>query len=153
LTRSATSDGAGEINVGKASHICAAAPGGPRYDEKMTREERRSAENGIWLCDVHARAVDSKDSKFTVEELREWKRRTNEDSWRSIMHNVPYGPEMQAPTPDELRDRLRAAATVDLAVFRRTAKWPGTTVALTLEVSHVEEPLSTRALASAVTTP
>ena len=75
LTHSATSDGKGEINIGEASHICAAAPGGPRYDEKMTREQRRSAENGIWLCDVHARAVDSKDSKFTVEELREWKRR------------------------------------------------------------------------------
>ena len=128
LTHSATSDGKGEINIGEASHICAAAPGGPRYDEKMTREQRRSAENGIWLCDVHARAVDSKDSKFTVEELREWKRRTNEDSWRSIMNNVPYGPGMQAPTPDELRDRLRAAATADLAVFRQTAKWPGTTV-------------------------
>lgn len=152
LTSGATSDGVGEINIGIASHICAAAPEGPRYDEEMTRDQRRSADNGIWLCDVHARAVDSKDSKFTVEELREWKRRTNEDSWRSIMQNVPYGPGMQAPTPDELRDRLRAAATADLAVFRQTTKWPRTTVALTLKVDHVDEPLSTRALANAVTT-
>ncbi len=152
LTHAATSDGHGEINIGEAAHICAAAPGGPRYDDSMAPEERRSPENGIWLCDVHARAVDAKDSKFTVEMLRDWKKQTNRDSWHSIMHNVPFGPGMQAPTPDELRDRLRAAATADLAVFRRTEKWPGTTVALTLKVDHVDEALSTRALANAVTT-
>ncbi|RVQ67839.1 hypothetical protein EKN06_06110 [Croceicoccus ponticola] len=154
LTHAATSDGAGEINIGQASHICAAAPGGPRYDAQMTSEERAAADNGIWLCDVHGRAVDAKDSKFTVEELHRWKRQTNEDSWRSVMHNVPYGPDMQAPTSDDLGRRLRAAASADLAVFRRTPKWPGTSVALTLtlKVKHVDEALSTRALANAVTT-
>ena len=154
LTHAATSDGSGEINIGQASHICAAAPGGPRYDPNMTPEERRAADNGIWLCDVHGRAVDAPDSKFTVAKLRDWKRQTNEDSWRSVMHNVPYGPEMQMPAPDELLGRLRAAAAADLAVFRRTAKWPGTNVALTLtlKVKHVDEALSTRALANAVTT-
>lgn len=154
LTHAATSDGAGEINIGQASHICAAAPGGPRYDPQMTSDERAAADNGIWLCDVHGRAVDAKDSKFTVDELRGWKIQTNEDSWRSVMHNVPYGPDMQAPTPDDLGRRLRAAASADLAVFRRTPKWPGTNVALTLtlKVKHVDEALSTRALANAVTT-
>lgn len=152
LTSGATSDGKSEINIGEAAHILAAAPLGPRYDENMTSEERRSAENGIWLCRVHARAVDSKDSKFTAEELREWKRLTNVDSWHSVMYNVPYGPGMQAPTPDEVRDRFRAAATLDLAVFRQTAKWPSNTVALTLKIDHVDEPLSTRTLANAVTT-
>lgn len=154
LTHAATSDGAGEINIGQASHICAAAPGGPRYDPQMTPEARSAADNGIWLCDVHGRAVDAPDSKFTVEELRDWKRQTNEDSWRSVMHNLPYGPDMQTPTPDELLGRLRAAATADLAVFRRTPKWPSTNVALTLtlKVEHVDEALSTRALANAVTT-
>jgi len=114
-------------------------------------EERCSDENGIWLCDVHARAVDAKDSKFTVEVLRDWKKQTNEDSWRSVMDNITYGPEMRALTPDALRDRLRAAATADLAVFQRTEKWPRTTVVLTLKVEHVDAALSTRALANAVT--
>ncbi len=110
--------------------------------------------NGIWLCDVHGRAVDAKDSKFTVEELRRWKRLTNEDSWRSVMHNVPYGPDMQAPHPDDLGAACEQRPQADLAVFRRTPKWPGTSVALTLtlKVKHVEEALSTRALANAVTT-
>ncbi len=124
LTRAVNSDGSGEISIGEAAHICAAAPGGPRYDESMTPDERGSAQNGIWLCKVHARAVDAKDSTFTVEMLHDWKRQTDKDSWRSIMENVPFGLGMQAPTPDELRDRLRAAAAADLAVFRRTENGP-----------------------------
>ena len=38
------------INIGVASHITAASKGGPRYDENMTAQERKSFENGIWLC-------------------------------------------------------------------------------------------------------
>ena len=41
-TVGATEDGNGEINIGTAAHICAAAPGGPRYDEKMSKDERSS---------------------------------------------------------------------------------------------------------------
>jgi hypothetical protein len=37
-------------NVGKASHIRAAAMGGPRYDGSQTEEQRSAIENGIWLC-------------------------------------------------------------------------------------------------------
>ncbi|HEY2034451.1 MAG TPA: hypothetical protein VGH02_12265 [Rhizomicrobium sp.] len=96
--------------------------------------------------------MDAKDSIFTVELLRDWKTQTDRDSWRSIMDNSPFGPGMQALTPDALRDRLRAAAAADLAVFRQTDKWPGTAVALTLKIDHVDEALSTRALANAVTT-
>lgn len=152
LTRANTSDGTGEINIGQAAHICAAAPGGPRYDAAMTSEQRRSADNGIWLCDDHARAVDSKDSTFTPELLRDWKRQTKQDSWLSVMHNIPFGPEMQTLSPDAMRDRVRATAATDLAVFRNTAKWASTDIALTLTIDGLEEPLSTHSLAKAVTT-
>jgi hypothetical protein len=56
------------------------------------------------------------------------------------MENVPYGPEMRPPTPDALRDRLRAAATADLAVFRQMERWPRTAVALTLKVELGDVP-------------
>lgn len=152
LTRASTSDGIGEINIGQAAHICAAAPGGPRYDSTMTSEQRRAADNGIWLCDDHARAVDSKDSTFTPELLRDWKRQTKHDSWLSVMHNIPFGPGMEAFLPDALRDRVRAAAAADLVVFRNTTKWPSTDVALTLTIDGLEEPLNTHTLAKAVST-
>jgi hypothetical protein len=38
------------INIGVAAHITAAAPKGPRFDKNLTAEERRSPDNGIWLC-------------------------------------------------------------------------------------------------------
>ena len=124
LTRGASSDGQGEISIGEAAHICAAAEGGPRYDANMTPEQRMSADNGIWLCDVHARAVDAKDSKFTAELLREWKKKTNDDSWRSIIHNIPYGPaiavgEQSVQTRHRLRPRRRRPAQIRDAAHHR----------------------------------
>src|SRR3546814_1069230 len=58
------------------------------------------------------------------------------------------------PTVSEISARFQRAAAADLAVFRRTTKWPGKNVALTLtlKVKHVDEAISTRALDDAVTT-
>jgi len=150
LTSGATSDGNDEIRIGVASHIEAAAEGGPRYRAEMTTEERKSADNGVWLCQVCGKAVDSKDSIFSVDELRGWKRRSNEDSWRSVTENIPYGPRM-APTPDELRTRVQAAAKADLELLRQTPKWPRSEVSPTLMIDGIEAPLAIKALAEAVT--
>lgn len=54
------SNPAKSMNLGEAAHIHAAAPGGARYLETMSADERSSPENGIWLCKKHARAVDER---------------------------------------------------------------------------------------------
>jgi len=150
-TVGATSDGEGEINIGTAAHISAAAPGGPRYDENMTQEERSSAKNGIWMCRDHGKAIDSRDPEFTVERLREWKKQAEMDSWRRVLRNeTARGPMVAADM--QLAARIRAAAEADLKVFQQTAKWPSTSVALTLKVDGFSEPVTTDALADAVTT-
>jgi len=149
-TVGATSDGESEINIGTAAHICAAAPGGPRYDENMSPEERSSAKNGIWMCRDHGKAIDSTDHEFTVERLREWKIQAEMDSWRRVLRNdAVRGPA--AATDAQLLTRIRSAAEADLKVFQRTAKWPSTSVALALEVEGFSEPMTTSALAGAVT--
>lgn len=150
-TLAPTSTGERFIQKGVASHIEAASPLGPRFREEMTREERRSEANGIWLCQDCSKVVDSKDSKFTVTELHDWKRRSGEDLWRSVVHNVPYEAGM-APTNDELRQRLRTAAVADLETLRKNPKWPRSDVPLTLMLERLDEPLTTRSLAEAVTT-
>ena len=60
-------------NQGKAAHITAASPGGPRFDPSLTSEQRKQATNGIWLCTSCADRVDNAKSDFSVELLQQWK--------------------------------------------------------------------------------
>ena len=64
----------GASKVGVAAHITAASPGGPRYDATLTSDQRRSSDNGVWLCQTHAKQIDDDESRFTVQLLREWRR-------------------------------------------------------------------------------
>jgi hypothetical protein len=61
------------ITTGDAAHITAASPNGPRFDPSLTSEERRTYDNGIWLCVTHARVVDHDEAGHSVELLRNWK--------------------------------------------------------------------------------
>ncbi|RTT41001.1 hypothetical protein DY958_25250 [Pseudomonas aeruginosa] len=61
------------LTSGHAAHIHAAAKGGPRYKASQTPEERRSIENGIWLCRECGVIVDADDSGHTDDQLRKWK--------------------------------------------------------------------------------
>jgi hypothetical protein len=62
------------LNVGVAAHITAASPGGPRYDPSLTTEERRHANNALWLCQNCGKLVDNDQTTFTEGELRQWKK-------------------------------------------------------------------------------
>lgn len=62
------------MNIGVAAHITAAAPGGPRYDASLPNKERKSAENGIWLCQICAKLIDNDPERYPVEVVYEWKR-------------------------------------------------------------------------------
>lgn len=72
-------DEADFINVGEAAHIKAASKNGPRYDENMTKKERKDIKNGIWLCQQCHKVVDNKklseEKGLTVETLLYWKKK------------------------------------------------------------------------------
>lgn len=72
------------FSIGVAAHICAASPGGPRYDLRMSKEDRKSYENGIWLCQTHSRMIDVDPARFPVALLKAWK----EEAERWSMTNV-----------------------------------------------------------------
>lgn len=61
------------LNVSVAAHITAASPGGPRYAPALTSDERRHANNAIWLCQNCGKLVDNDQTRFTEQELRQWK--------------------------------------------------------------------------------
>ena len=135
------------MNIGVAAHICAAAPGpgARRYRGEMTPEQRKSYENGIWLCQDCAKAIDAADPAFSEEVLHGWKRKHAEDMWRSIVCKVHFGPTMP-PTTGEIGVRLQKAAAADLEVFRRSKKWPLTNVSLMLKTKDQLEPVLASAL-------
>ena len=72
-TRGAGVEKTSIINIGVAAHITAASEGGPRYDENITAQERRSFENGIWLCQSCSKLIDSDEIRYSVDKLKRWK--------------------------------------------------------------------------------
>lgn len=73
-------------NIGVAAHICAAAPGGPRYDATMTSEERKSPQNGIWLCQSCSKLIDSDTTRYSKETLVAWKMIAEKSSAMELEH-------------------------------------------------------------------
>lgn len=61
------------VNIGEAAHITAAEPGGARYDISLTPEQRKDADNGIWMCRTHAALIDRDEKRFPVEKVMDWK--------------------------------------------------------------------------------
>jgi hypothetical protein len=57
LTSGSQVDPTKALNVGVAAHISAASPGGPRYNPLLSSEERRHANNAIWLCQKCAKLI------------------------------------------------------------------------------------------------
>jgi hypothetical protein len=61
------------LNLGVAAHITAASAGGPRYAAGLSNKQRRSAANGIWLCQTCAKLIDNDESRYAVAFLEKWK--------------------------------------------------------------------------------
>src|SRR5690606_1864364 len=92
FTARPAADGAGSGVLGRAAHIHAASPKGPRSDPTQSHEERVSEANGIWLCSECAAAVGHKLDvrRYAAEELRNWKQRHHH--WLKNDGHVPEVP-------------------------------------------------------------
>ena len=90
--------------IGKAAHICAAAPGpgSRRYDASMTPEERAHIDNAIWLCAYHADLIDRDEVTYTVETLRAMKRDHEASIWQHMRSGTAHdqGTGLLAIGPD-----------------------------------------------------
>jgi hypothetical protein len=110
--------------IHNVAHICSAAPGvgAARYDPDQTEEQRKSHENGIWLCANHATIIDSDEENYPVELLRDWKKQALRRS------NDLLG--LQSFSPNELR------RAIDSAVGHHKS----------YEITHTSSPLITESL-------
>jgi hypothetical protein len=66
---------ASNILIGRVCHICADKPGGKRYDPNQTEAERQGFDNLIVMCANCHIVIDEDVATYTVEVLREMKRR------------------------------------------------------------------------------
>lgn len=60
-------------SIGVAAHISAASPKGPRFREDLSADARSSIDNGIWLCQNHAKAIDDDPQQFPESLLLAWR--------------------------------------------------------------------------------
>ncbi|WP_424356542.1 LPO_1073/Vpar_1526 family protein [Methanocella sp. MCL-LM] len=67
-------------------HIEAAMPGGERFNENQTNEERASFDNLILLCPIHHTTTDNV-TKYTVEVLKQMKK-NHEEKYLTNQYNV-----------------------------------------------------------------
>jgi len=72
------SSATGTSSVGVAAHISAASVGGPRYDPSLRPDQRESRDNGIWLCQTHAKVIDDDPGRYTTELLLAWRETAEE---------------------------------------------------------------------------
>lgn len=86
------------IVTAQIAHIRAAKKGGPRYDENMTDEERRSFSNLLVLCTFHHRLIDTKPTDYPAELLQEWKEQ----------HEGQLSKDLAALTEEDLTEFLNS---------------------------------------------
>lgn len=90
--------------IGEAAHICGALPGSARYDSKMTNDDRKGFENGIWLCPSCHTMIDKDPCSFPVDLLKNWKKAAEESAARSL---ASFPMEAQLANDSDLCDDKR----------------------------------------------
>lgn len=76
--------------IGISAHITAASKGGPRFDKKLTSEERKDISNGIWLCGNCAKLIDTDVKKHTKPLLLSWKEDAEIKASLALSSNKSY---------------------------------------------------------------
>jgi hypothetical protein len=136
-TVSANADGTGVITLGRAAHITAAASGGPRYDIRLTPTERKSADNGIWLCGGCANLIDADETAYPEQLIRDWKRTAQKRARLELVlsHTQPgYGSPFGAEEIADALTLLTEAARARLETLRRISTWPRHPIPLDLRL-------------------
>lgn len=81
--------------IGEAAHITAAAPGGPRFDPSLSRQERSSIRNAIWLCSNCSDKIDKDVARYTVTILEGWKKCAEQLAEAELGRQLPSDADLQ----------------------------------------------------------
>ena len=92
-----------KINNGIAAHISAAAENGPRFDPTMTTEQRKSLDNGIWMCRNHGNLIDADFNTYTVQQLKEWKIQAENFAYTMLANPSAVAPAVSSYSEQDRR--------------------------------------------------
>ena len=94
----------------------------------MTHEERKSPENGLWLCANCAQEIDKDEDRFPVRLLRRWKLKAEQEalamlaspSYRLAVARPAFEPpfEYQLSALRQILDHLRRSGVTKFNVSR-----------------------------------
>jgi hypothetical protein len=76
----------------------------------LTSEQRKHVENGIWLCQTHAKLIDNDTVRFTVDVLRGWKQMSEQMTQQ----------ELDAVTSSGSRDLLGTSGRLTAILLEST---------------------------------
>lgn len=105
------------VNIGQGAHIAAAAPLGPRYDEKMSPEERSSATNGMWLCSNCHDIIDRDVKEYPTAKLKKMKKEAEDYARREVGVSRDHHSRDQEGT---LTSGVSAATIVEIRKHKST---------------------------------
>jgi hypothetical protein len=71
----------------------------------LTPAERQGIDNGIWACVKCAKLIDADDSRFTVDELRRYKREAEHEAARLVGRPTSRQSQVAALLSRQLRDQ------------------------------------------------
>jgi len=71
-------------SIGVAAHITGASAGGSRFEEDLRPDDRKSIENGIWLCYNCSVLIDRDDLKYSIDLLKKWKQHAENVAYEEI---------------------------------------------------------------------
>lgn len=134
--------GDGVIMQGRAAHITAAAPGGPRYNPRLTSEERKNKTNGIWLCVPCSTLIDEDENAYPESMLRDWKNKAQRKARLELMltqQPTAAGLQLGADEVAEALEPVKTAALARLDTFRRISAWPVHPIPLELRLAEGTE--------------
>ncbi len=103
LTSGPQKDPAKAINIGVAAHITAASPGGARYNSKLSSDERKSIDNGIWLWQKCAKSVDNDERRYTADLLADWKKFSEQAAQLEVENLSPPSDSSKTEDVEPLR--------------------------------------------------
>lgn len=109
------------VNIGVAAHITAASPGGPRFDASLSPDQRKLADNGIWLCHKCAKLIDSDVRKYTVDILSNWKKMSEQYTANELDSRVNVHSVTQKVSVDIFLKKIEAYQALYYAVQKASS--------------------------------